>query len=50
MNKEHFYPDGFQFTNAIECDDHYLQCFVDKAEATYVFKRGYFDYNQLNMM
>lgn len=50
MEKEHFYPDDFKITNAKENDDNYLECFVDKAEATYVFDRGYLNYDHLDRM
>lgn len=50
MDKEHVYPDDFKITNAKENDDNYLECFVDKAEATYVFDRGYLNYERLDKM
>lgn len=50
MDKEHFYPEDFKVTPAKEHDDHHLECFVNQAEATYVFDRGYLNYQQLDQM
>ncbi|GFK21685.1 IS4 family transposase [Tetragenococcus halophilus] len=50
MDKEHLYPDQFEVTNAVEHDDNHLEVFVNQPEATYIFDRGYIDYERLDEM
>ncbi|GMA46896.1 transposase [Tetragenococcus muriaticus] len=50
MDKGHFYPDQFEVTNAVEHDDNHLEIFVNQPEATYIFDRGYIDYERLDEM
>ncbi|MCF1615228.1 MAG: IS4 family transposase [Staphylococcus equorum] len=48
MDKNHFYPDQLEITNAVEHDDNHLEVFVNQPEATYIFDRGYIDYERLD--
>lgn len=50
MDKNHCYPEDFEITPAIEHDADHLELFVDQALATYVFDRGYIDYERLDEM
>ncbi|WP_237580135.1 transposase [Candidatus Enterococcus huntleyi] len=47
LDKDHQYPESFTITNASEHDRNQFEALVDKAEATYVVDRGYFDYKLL---
>lgn len=50
LDKENQYPERFTITNAEEHDRNHFECLVDKAEATYVVDRGYFDYKLLDRL
>ncbi|WP_159723815.1 IS4 family transposase [Enterococcus sp. CSURQ0835] len=50
LDKDNQYPENFTITNASEHDRNHFEVFVDKAEATYVVDRGYFDYQLLDKM
>src|SRR5699024_5259756 len=50
MDKQHVYPEDFEITNAVEHDADHLEIFVDRPLATYVFDRGYLDYERLDAM
>ncbi len=50
MDKENQYPECFTITTANEHDRNHLEVLVDKAEATYVVDRGYFDYQLLDRL
>ena len=50
LDKDNQYPESFTITNAKEHDRTQLEYFVNKAEATYVVDRGYFDYKLLDRL
>ena len=50
MNNEISYPTDFTLTNAKEHDVNQLEMLVDQAEATYVFDRGYLDFERMERM
>ncbi|MFC4720508.1 IS4 family transposase, partial [Enterococcus lemanii] len=50
LDKDNQYPESFTITNAKEQDRTQLEYFVNKAEATYVVDRGYFDYKLLDRL
>lgn len=50
LDKDNQYPEHFAITSANEHDRNHFEVFVDKAEATYVMDRGYFDYQLLDRM
>lgn len=50
MDNEHFYPDDFTITNAIEHDTNQLEVLVNQPEATYVFDRGYLDFERMDKL
>lgn len=50
LDKDYQYPENITITNAEEHDRNQFECFVDKAEATYVVDRGYFDYKLLDQL
>ena len=50
MNDETLYPTDFTLTNAKEHDVNQLELLVDQAEATYVFDRGYLDFDRMDQL
>ncbi|SMH27084.1 transposase, IS4 family [Carnobacterium iners] len=50
MDNDHLYPDEFTLTNAVEHDTNQLEVLVNQPEATYVFDRGYLDFERLDTM
>lgn len=50
MDKQTMYPDSFTMTNAKEHDVNQLEGLVNKPEATYVFDRGYLNFQCLDQM
>jgi len=50
MDDTHQYPEDFTITHAALHDRTQLEIFVNKAEATYIVDRGYFDYDLLDKM
>ncbi|MFL2145233.1 IS4 family transposase [Desemzia sp. FAM 24101] len=50
MDNEHLYPDDFTITNAIEHDTNQLEVLVNQPEATYIFDRGYLDFERMDNM
>lgn len=44
------YPSDFTLTNANEHDVNQLEMLVNQAEATYVFDRGYLDFERMDQM
>lgn len=50
MDSQHFYPENFENTPAIEHDADHLAIFVDQPLATYVFDQGYIDQERLDEM
>jgi hypothetical protein len=50
MGKGQIHPKEFQITTADKHDNHFLDCFVNETLATYVFDRGYLDFDQLDKM
>src|SRR5699024_6899346 len=50
MDHEHSYPEEFKITHAVEHDDHHLEVFVHDPEATYVFDRGYLNFERMDQM
>ena len=50
MNDETLYPTDFTLTNAKEHDVNQLEILVDQAEATYVFDRGYLDFDRMDQL
>lgn len=50
MDNEHLYPTDFTLTNAIEHDTNQLEALVNQLEATYIFDRGYLDFEQMDNM
>jgi len=50
MDNDHLYPDDFTLTNAIEHDTNQLEVLVNQPEATYVFDRGYLDFERMDKM
>lgn len=50
LDKDNQYPENFVITNAKEHDRNHFEVLVDKAEATYVVDRGYFDYRLLDRL
>lgn len=50
MNKEHSHPEQFTITTANEHDVNQLDVLVNQPEATYVFDRGYLDFEKLDRL
>ncbi|MGX7197586.1 IS4 family transposase [Enterococcus olivae] len=50
MNDATMYPTDFTLTNAREHDVNQLPLLVNKPEATYVFDRGYLDFEKMDQM
>ena len=50
MDDETIYPSEFTITHAKEHDVNQMEVLVNKAEATYVFDRGYLDFERLDQM
>lgn len=50
MDNENWFPEDFKITNAVEHDDNHLEIFLDHPEATYVFDRGYLNYERMDDM
>lgn len=50
MENGTLYPENFTITNAKEHDVNQLDILVDQPEATYVFDRGYLDFERLDQM
>jgi len=50
MDNDHFYPEDFTITNAVEHDRNQLDILVNKPEATYVYDRGYLDFKKMDEM
>lgn len=50
MDDETMYPSDFTLTNANEHDVNQLEMLVNQAEATYVFDRGYLDFERMDQM
>ncbi len=50
MDEETMYPSDFTLTNAKEHDVNQLKTLVNQAEATYVFDRGYLDFERMDQM
>lgn|SRR5699024_694657 len=50
MDNEHSYPEEFKITHAVEHDDNHLEIFVNNPEATYVFDRGYLNFERMEHM
>ena len=50
MDNENWFPEKFQFTHAVEPDENHLEIFLDRPEATYVFDRGYLNYERMDRM
>lgn len=50
LDEAHQYPEQFVLTNAEVHDRTQIEVLVNKAEATYVMDRGYFDYQLLDTM
>ena len=44
------HPEQFGISNAVEHDSDHLEVFVNKPEATYVFDRGYLDFDRFDQM
>ncbi|SEL09300.1 hypothetical protein SAMN04488114_12520 [Carnobacterium iners] len=50
MDNDHLYPEEFTLTNMVEHDINQLKVVVNQPEATYVFDRGYLDFERLDKM
>ena len=50
LDENNQYPEKFTITNAEEHDRAQVELLIDKAEATYVVDRGYFDYKLLDKL
>lgn len=50
LDKNNQYPESFSITNAEKHDRNQFELLVNKAEATYVVDRGYFDYKLLDRL
>lgn len=50
MDKGHTHPEQFELSNASEHDDNHLEAFINQPLATYVFDRGYLNFDRLEQM
>lgn len=50
MDKGHIHPEQFALSNAKEHDDHHLEVFINQPLTTYVFDRGYLNFDRLDQM
>jgi len=50
MEDDLLHPEQFEITNAVEHDSEHLEVLVNKPEATYVFDRGYLDFDRFDQM
>lgn len=50
MDKDHIYPEDFTITHGKEHDVNQLEILTNQPETTYVFDRGYLDFQRLDTM
>lgn len=50
MDKDHIYPEDFTITHGKEHDVNQLEVLTNQPETTYVFDRGYLDFERLDRM